>query len=295
MTAIKGMTWVYNEIYLNTSNPDIFVSEAGWDDNPWLTEEQKAQMARGLSAQTLKVRREGKFVKQVGLVCPWFSRSVHIVDIKELPLGETLSGGDFGFSAPTAWLWVRIDREFNWWVFDGFYRRGLTNPDIQKLVRLKEVGLGRVRRIGDSAQASDIKQLNDAKIPIEGVDKAPGTNKENWDEWRAGLLDNLGRIQEGTGKPKLFISSQLVDIDDDPASKTFGQSFNFLQSELENLRWEEVKTELGTQQKPIWGKQAKHAIDALSYIAASVLKPAGKGAQTQQSGGIAKTYPQLGI
>jgi phage terminase large subunit-like protein len=29
MTAIKGMTWVYNEIYLNTSNSDLFVSEAG--------------------------------------------------------------------------------------------------------------------------------------------------------------------------------------------------------------------------------------------------------------------------
>jgi phage terminase large subunit-like protein len=294
MTAIKGMTWVYNEIYLNTSNPDIFVSEAGWDDNPWLTEEQKEQAGRGLSAQALKVRKQGKFVKQVGLVCPWFSRSIHVVDIKELPPGETISGGDFGFSAPSAWLWVRIDREMNWWVFDGFYRRGLTNPDLQSIIRLKETGLGRVRRIGDSAQASDIKQLNDAKIAIEGVEKASGTSKENWDEWRAGLLETLGRVQELTGKPKIFISSQLVDIDDDPTSKTFGQPFNFLIKELENLRWEETKTDLGIAQKPIWGKQAKHAIDALSYIAASVQKPI-KTASTQQAGGIAKHYPQLGI
>lgn len=101
MTAIKGMTWVYNEIYLNTQNPDIYISEAGWDDNPWLTEEQKAQMARGLTPQALKVRREGKFVKQTGLVAAWFNRAIHVVDIKELPLGDTYSGGDFGFSAPT--------------------------------------------------------------------------------------------------------------------------------------------------------------------------------------------------
>lgn len=26
MTPVKGMTWVYNEIYLNTSNPDVFRS-----------------------------------------------------------------------------------------------------------------------------------------------------------------------------------------------------------------------------------------------------------------------------
>lgn len=290
MTAIKGMTWVYNEIYLNTSNPDIFVSEAGWDDNPWLTEEQKAQMGRGLTPQALKVRRDGKFVKMVGLVCSWFIRSTHVVDIKELPPGDTYYGNDFGFSAPNAGLWVRIDREFNWWVFDGFYRKGLTNPQIQDIIRLKEQGLGRVIRIGDSAQASDLKQMNDDGIAIEGVEKAPGTNKENWDEWRARLLQEQGRVQELTGKPKLFISSKLVDYDEE------GNEFNFLVKEIENLRWEETKTDLGIEQKPMWGKQAKHAIDALSYILATINKPKKEGSTTQaHTTAVKPFYPQLGV
>lgn len=267
MTPIKGMTWVYNDLYLNTSNPDIWVSEAEWDDNPWLTEEQKDQMRRGLTAQALKVREKGKFVKQVGLVCSWFNRAVHVVDITTLPPGDTYAGFDFGFSAPTAGLYVRVDREFNWWVYDGFYRKGLTNPDIQQLIRLKEAGIGRVARIGDSAQASDIKQINDAGIAISGVTKATGTSKENWDEFRARLLEQQGRVQELTGKPKLFISSKLIDYDDQ------GQPFNFLVREIENLRWEEVKGDLGIEQKPIWGKQAKHAIDALSYILTTINAP----------------------
>jgi len=295
MTAIKGMTWVYNEIYLNTSNPDIFVSEAGWDDNPWLTEEQKQQMGRGLSALSLKVRKEGKFVKQVGLVCPWFDRKTHLVEIKELPFGDTYFAIDFGFSAYCAGLYVRIDREFNWWVFDGFYRKGLTNPDIQKLLRLKEQGLGRVIRIGDSAQASDIKQLNDAGISIKGVEKVAGTNKESWDEWRASLMEQQARVQEATGKPKLFISTKLVDIDDDPKSQTLGQPFNFLVKEIENLRWEEVKTDSGIEQKPIWGKQAKHAIDALSYILATINKPQTNTIPRTVQGGVKPHYPSLGI
>ncbi len=294
MTAIKGMTWVYNDIYLNTSNPDIFVSEAGWDDNPWLTEEQKARMARGLTPQTLKVRREGKFVKQVGLVAPWFDRAVHLVDIKELPLGDTYFGIDFGFSAYCCGLWIRIDSAFNWWIFDGFYRRGLTNPDIQHIIKLKEVGLGRVTRIGDSAAAADIKQLNDAKISMTGVEKASGTNKENWDQWRASLMDQQGRVQEGTGKPKLFISNKLVDMDDNPESKMFGQEFNFMVKELENLRWEEVKSDNGTEQQPIWGKQPKHAIDTLSYILATVYKPKKIITQPTSAGGVKPFYPQLG-
>jgi phage terminase large subunit-like protein len=132
MTPIKGMTWVYNDIYLNTSNPDIFVSEANWDDNPWLTDEQKQQGMRGLSAQSLKVRREGKFMKQVGLVATWFSRTIHVVDIKELPFGDTYFGLDFGFSNPAAGLWIRIDRDFNFWIFDGFYRRADSRTQISK-------------------------------------------------------------------------------------------------------------------------------------------------------------------
>jgi phage terminase large subunit-like protein len=295
MTAVKGMTWVYDDIYLNTQNPDIFVSEAGWDDNPWLTEDQKGVMGRGLTPQALQVRKLGKFVKQVGLVAPWFQRSVHVVDIKELPFGDTFFALDFGFSAPAAGLWVRIDREFNWWVFDGFYRRGLTNPDLQALIKLKEQGLGMVKRIGDSAQAADIKQMNDAKIKMDGVKKEPGTDKESWDEWRAGLMAEQGKVREGTGKPKLFISSALVDIDDDPKSRTFGTPFNFLVKELENLRWEEVKGDLGIQQKPIWGKQAKHAIDALSYILAKVHRPTESSSTPRPTTGLVLPYPGLSI
>jgi hypothetical protein len=43
---LNGMTWVYNGVYLNTSNPDLFVSEAEQNDNPWLTEERKESMCR---------------------------------------------------------------------------------------------------------------------------------------------------------------------------------------------------------------------------------------------------------
>lgn len=290
MTPVKGMTWVYNDLYLNTSNPDIFVSEATWEDNPWLTEDQKGQMRRRLTKQALLVREQGKFVKQVGLVCSWFSRQVHVVDIKELPFGDTYFGLDFGFSNPSAGIFVRIDREFNWWVFDGFYRRGLTNPDIQKLVRLKEQGLGRVIRIGDSAQAADLKQLNDAGIVIQGVVKEPKTSKENWDEWRASLMEELGRIQEGTGKPKLFISSKLVDQDDE------GNEFNFLVKEMENLRWEETKSDIGEfEAKPTWGKQPNHAIDALTYILATIQKPRSNFIPPPMTGLVKPFYPELGV
>lgn len=297
MTPINGMTWVYREIYLNTSNPDIFVSTASWKDNPWLTPEQIEEMRRRLTPQALKVREEGQFVKQVGLVASWFNRQVHVVDIDKLPPGDTYFAIDFGFSNPCCGLYARIDRENNIWLFDGWYRRGLTNPDIQKLMGQKDVGLGLIKRIGDSAQAADIKQLNDAGYDIVGVEKVSGTSKESWDEYRARLMEQHGRIQEATNKPKIFISSKLVDLDDNQKSPTVGQLYNFLAFELENLRWEEVKTELGIDQKPIWGKQPNHAIDALTYILASIVPPGEQDWIPQQgpSKGIESLDPSLGL
>jgi hypothetical protein len=84
-----------------------------------------------------------------------------------------------------------------------------------------------------------------------------------------------------------------VDIDDDPTSKSYGIPVNFLVRELENLKWEEVKTELGVAAKPIWGKQQKHAIDALSYILASIAKPLLKGPLPAPTVGLVKPYPGM--
>lgn len=108
-------------------------------------------------------------------------------------------------------------------------------------------------------------------------------------------MEQQARVQEATGKPKLFISTKLVDIDDDPKSQTLGQPFNFLVKEIENLRWEEVKTDSGIEQKPIWGKQAKHAIDALSYILATINKPQTNTIPRTVQGGVKLHYPSLGI
>lgn len=267
MTPIKGMTWVYNDLYLNTSNNDLFVSTATWDDNPFLTEDQKAKMAGRLSAAALKVRREGKFMRQVGLVASWFDRAVHVMDFDEVPHGDIYFGIDFGFSNPCAGLWVSVDANENIWVYDGFYGTGMTNPVILEKIRSKEAasGLtGRIDRIGDSAQASDIKELNDAGLRIVGVEKQSGTDAENWDEWRAKLMDDLGRVTEDQPHPRIIISAGLVAYDEE------GNPYNFLMRELENLRWEEVKHDGVVQPKSVWGRQPNHSVDSLTYILATI-------------------------
>lgn len=274
MTPIKGMTWVYDRIYLKTGDPDLFVSTATWDDNPFLTADQKAKMAGRLTQQELKVRREGRFMRQVGLVASWFDRTVHVMDMDEVPEGDLYMGLDFGFANPAACLWVSMDNNDNVWVYDGFYGTGMTNPDILGQIRSREKAVGltaRVERIADSAQASDIREMSDAGLFVTGVFKESGTDHQNWDEYRAKLMEDLGRVTDENPHPRILISSSLVAYDEE------GNPFNFLVRELENLRWEEVKQDGIVKPKSQWGRQPNHAVDALTYILATIERNGRKG------------------
>jgi len=280
MTAIKGMTWVYDTIYLDTANPDLFVSEAGWDDNPWLTESQKQQMSRGLSENAIKVRRDGKFVKRVGLVCAWWERAVHVrhydyID-KSWAWYEVL---DPGFSDPAAWLLIGVDFDNNVHVVNGIRRPQLGNNALKELRDSRIGGLTITDGWMDNEDPRLQQELATLKTPdgkpnswyLKLVTKIPGDSK-NWDETLAEKLEEYGKIQPGTGKPRLFISDNLTEY-----NETTGVEQNWLVQEIENLVWLQTKSTQGEEVKPAWDDHRRfgHHFDgmrALSYFLISYMK-----------------------
>jgi len=263
MTPVNGMTWVYDDLYLNTSNPDIKVITAGWDDNPWLTEEQKAQMGRGLTEEALQVRKYGKFMRRTGLVCPWWDRTIHLKEIEPRPEWDVYRAIDFGFSNPACVLYIGVDYDDNWHIFDGLYQTQLTTPQLAQAIKRKDVG----RRIqncwADSAAASDIKELQDERIDVSPVEKHTGDSKEGWDEFRARRLMEQGKVQ-GNGKPKIFVDTRLTWYDEKR-----GKEINWFVDEVEHLRWDEKERNGEKTQQPRWAPGPNHAIDALTYFMVS--------------------------
>lgn len=273
MTAIKGMTWVYDDIYLNTNNPDLYVSEAGWDDNPWLTEDQKQQMGRGLSAQALQVRREGKFVKRVGLVCSWWSRDTHLKHYDTLDRSwtwyEVLDGG---WSDPLAYLLIGVDNDNNVHIVNGFRKKQMSDERIVELRNIKTSGLTITRGWADNDDPRLLERLLKLHMPLKPVEKKPNDSK-NWDETLASRLEEYGQVQKGTGKPRLFISDNLVDIDEHT-----GKEQNWMVQEIENLVWLETASKQGEEIKPKWDDHRRfgHHFDgmrALAYFLVSYMKP----------------------
>lgn len=281
MTAVKGMTWVYDQIYLDTSNPDLFISEAGWDDNPYLTEQQKQQMSRGLSENAIKVRREGKFVKRVGLVCAWWERDKHIGHYDNLDKSwawyEVL---DPGFSDPAAWLLIGVDHDDNVHVVNGYRKKQQGNLSLKTMRDARISGLTLTNGWMDNEDPrlqQELTQLkNDDGTPnpwyLQPVQKIPGDSK-NWDETLAEKLEEYGKIQLGNGKPRLFISDNLTEV-----NETTGTEINWMVQEIENLVWQEHVSKVGEEVKPKWDDHRRfgHHFDgmrALAYFLVSYKKP----------------------
>lgn len=273
MTAIKGMTWVYDDIYLATGNQDLFVSEAGWDDNPYLTDKQKEQMSRGLSAAALKVRREGKFVKRVGLVCAWWDRTAHVRHYDELNKSWTwYEVLDPGFSDPAAWLLIGVDDDNSVHVVDGFRKKQLRGSKIKELRDRKVAGLTLTNGWTDTNEPRLTEELMAAGMRLDPVEKLPNESG-SWDETLAARLEEYGEVQPGTGRPRLYVSDNLVEVDE-----RSGKEQNWLIQEIENLVWLEKVSRTGEQIMPKWDDHRKfgHHFDgirALAYFLVSYTKP----------------------
>lgn len=290
MTAVKGMTWVYDQIYLDTANPDLFISEAGWDDNPYLTEEQKQQMSRGLSASAIKVRRDGKFVKRVGLVCAWWERSTHIRHYDVLDRSwtwyEVLDGG---FSDPAAWLLVGVDNDNNIHVVNGFRKKGLSTARIKEIRDVKVSGLLITRGWTDNDDPRMALELSSAGMHLNPIIKLPDESK-NWDETLAKKLEEYGQVQPGTGKPRLYISDTLTEVNENT-----GAEQNWLVQEIENLVWLERASKQGEEIQPKWDDHRRfgHHFDgirALAYLLMSYMKPLSDDSDTHTSNNISEFW-----
>jgi phage terminase large subunit len=190
-----------------------------------------------------------EFKKMEGLVYKTFDRNIHVVTPDKVPhVGTHIVGIDFGFTNPTAVLYILIDYDQNWWVYDEIYERGKTINEIAEIIKEKAAGKHILTYIGDSAQAEHIANLNQQNIPTVPISKRK-------DSITAGI--NL--IQEklkpreqlvGKPKPKLFIASNCINLIEEFEKYRYPKTANSNKNEKE---------------EPM--KKDDHGLDALRYAA----------------------------
>ena len=194
---------------------DWYYSHATAMDNPYFPENEweltkKEYYGTGREDQWMQ-EWEAKFVNPSKLIYKEFDDEVHIInDPLLIPRTGTFAMAmDFGYVDPFACVFVVIDENDNWYVYDEIYQPGLTIDQIAAQLKMKMGDNYFTRIIGDAAGATEIHSLRKERIWVR-------PSKKGKDTIKAGirLVAEQLHIREN-GRPKLYISAKCVNFIDE--------------------------------------------------------------------------------
>ena len=110
MTPLLGLTWVYTLVYLNeNNNPNIEYFEFEWADNPWLSQEEIAELEMVMTEEEREARQFGRFTSLCGFAFPELRKDIHIKKIQAVPdWYKRYVSIDYGFDSLAA-IWYYVD------------------------------------------------------------------------------------------------------------------------------------------------------------------------------------------
>lgn len=188
-----------------------YYSHATALDNPWFPkeewEETKAEYEHEGKIDEWAQEWEALFTTPSSLVYNEFG-DTHIISPSEVPREGTFAlAMDFGLKDPFACVFVVIDHDNNWYVYDEIYMPDLPVDKIGRLVHDKMGDNYFTRMIGDSAGATEMASLRSKALGSDRLWVTP--SKKGKDSIRAGIrqLKTHLYIREHTGKPKLYVSA----------------------------------------------------------------------------------------
>lgn len=220
MTPLKGLTWVYEDIFLNSGNdPEIWHEFISWQDNPYLDKEEIEGLKTTLSEDELESRCDGKFKTNGGMVYPEFDESVHVIEPFNVPVDwyDNIAI-DPGLSNPLSAHWYAQDFDGNIYVIREHYEaKQSIDYHAQKILEICNhlnwhTGLGgRVSALIDSA--ANQRTLASTKSVTElfferGIAVNPNVNKDLF----SGISVVKSYLKSADGQTKLFIFKNCPNL-----------------------------------------------------------------------------------
>lgn len=218
MTPLKGLTWVYDEIYLNKhENPQIWHIQMEWADNPFLDEGEVSEMSFSMSEESLSSRRYGRFDINCGLVYPEFDQNLHVIEPFLIPSDwQDIISIDPGLRNPLSAHFYCVDFDDNIYVVAEHYEKDRDIDyhaqrinEIADGIRWHRNSSGNLDAIIDSAAGqttlSGMKSV--AELFIErGINVNTKVNKD--------LFSGINRVKSyfAARPPKIFIFANCVNM-----------------------------------------------------------------------------------
>lgn len=183
---------------------------------------------------------------------------------------------DFGSQNPTVCLWIGVDDDDNWYVFDEHYESGQTIDYHSGIINAKSQGIPITATYGDPSGAQWISEFAQRGIYITPANKEIGTNFNSW--VRFGIEKVSEKLKIVPGKVVSQVRGQVDSrIQGMPGLFIFSTCPNVIR-EFETYRWKEksVTQAQDLNEPDVPEKANDHALDALRYFAVSYEKPQPK-------------------
>ena len=249
MTPLKGLTFIYNQIYLNEFNDDeVFYIFMSWNDNPYLNKNEIERLSNSLSSDEIKSRKFGEFsCINNGLIYSEFDININVIEPFDIPNDwQDNISIDPGFNNPLACHWYAKDYDGNIYVIAEHFAENKTIEyhsnkikEISKLLNWKTNKNGMIESLIDAA--ANQRTLASVKSVTElfyenGILVNPKVNKD--------VLSGISKVKTYlkniNGKTKLYIFSNCINMI----------------REFKTYRWSEAN-------QPV--KKDDHCLDELRY------------------------------
>ncbi len=260
MTPLKGLTFVYSEIFLNRShNSEVWYEFMEWADNPFLPKREISLLERTMDERTLQARRYGRFAASAGLVYPEFEESVHVIEPFDVPKEwQDCISIDPGLKNPLSAHWYAVDYDGNVYVVAEHYAAGLDIDAHAAAIHAVSARLGwkrdergRVRALIDPAAGqrtlAAVKSVSEL-FAERGVLVNARVDKDVF----SGIQRVKSYLRRGNGLPDLYLFSTCVNMI----------------REFKGYFW-------GGDESPV--KRDDHAMDELRYYLSSRPRPPERG------------------
>lgn len=212
-------------------------------DNPFLPREEIEKAKLELDEDSFGQEYLAEYKHFTGLVYKDFKREKHVITPIELQYDWAYYRGvDFGFVHPTGVIFMAINSKGVIYIYDEIYQSGLQTPDLANLIKQKTGGRNITLTVADSAQQSDIAELQKYGIGVVPVSKTSGTREEDWTSFK------IRRVTEKLRNDKLFVFNNCVNTI----------------NEFESYQYHEVNNVGMIKETPM--KINDHLMDALAYV-----------------------------
>lgn len=234
-------------------------------DNPYLDKVEIDKEIQRITEDAFAQEYLADFRKHTGLVFKEFDRKIHVVDSIDLPgSNDYYRAMDFGAVNPTVCLFIKVDNDGCYWVYDEYYESEKTTKDNAYAIQAKHPQTffratfgdpsGKQERLDYAGYQLHITPANKRIIDIL-TGKLKETDDHSWVLHRINLISERLKINPVTLKPRLLIGKNCVN----------------LIREFESYRWEERKDK-SLNEKDIPVKADDHTVDALGYFVCSYAK-----------------------